>query len=188
MCGICGWLTNEQGDLRFEHLKAMLGVLSHRGPDDSGTYFGAGNRVGFGHNRLSILDLSERGHQPMENPETGDVLIFNGEIYNFKKLRRELEKLGCHFSSQSDTEVLLNSFAAWSISCLDKLEGMYAFALWSKKAETLHLVRDPMGVKPLYYLILPNSGGLVFASEIKAFFELPEFNAKIDRKSLNEGV
>jgi asparagine synthase (glutamine-hydrolysing) len=186
MCGICGWLVNEQGDLQFAQLKAMLRVLSHRGPDDSGSYFGAGNRVGFGHNRLSILDLSERGHQPMENPGTGDVLVFNGEIYNFKELRRELEKLGCHFSSHSDTEVLLNSYAVWSISCLDKLEGMYAFALWSQKTKTLHLVRDPMGIKPLYYLTLPNNGGLVFASEIKAFFELPGFNAKIDRKSLDE--
>jgi asparagine synthase (glutamine-hydrolysing) len=186
MCGICGWLLNGQVDLRVEHLKKMLKVLNHRGPDDSGTYFDAKNCVGFGHNRLSILDLSGRGHQPMENSKTGDVLIFNGEIYNFQDLRCELEELGHQFVSRSDTEVLLKSFDTWNISCLEKLEGMYAFALWSRKAKLLHLVRDPMGVKPLYYLILPNEGGLVFASEIKAFFELPGFRPEVDRESLNE--
>jgi asparagine synthase (glutamine-hydrolysing) len=186
MCGICGWLLNGSANLRIEHLDAMLKILSHRGPDDSGAYFGPGDRLALGHNRLSILDLSERGHQPMENGQTGDVLIFNGEIYNCGELRGELEELGYLFHSHSDTEVLLNSYAAWNIACLKRLKGMYAFALWSRESKVLHLVRDPMGIKPLYYWNLPYNGGLVFASELKAFFELPQFSAEIDRKSLNQ--
>jgi asparagine synthase (glutamine-hydrolysing) len=122
----------------------------------------------------------------MLNKDTGDVLSFNGEIYNFQTLRRELENKGYVFQSSSDTEVLLYSFAAWGIGCLDKIQGMYAFSLWSQSSKVLHLVRDPMGVKPLYYWILPGNAGLIFASEVKAFLGLPGFSGTINRKSLGQ--
>ena len=149
MCGISGWLLNKPGRFSRDHLQSLIGVLGHRGPDDSGVYFDSEHQVAFGHNRLSILDLNRRARQPMLNARNGDVLNFNGEIYNFRALRDRLENKGYEFRSTSDTEVLLYSFAAWGVDCLDKIQGMYAFALWSKSSRTLHLVRDPMGIKPL---------------------------------------
>jgi asparagine synthase (glutamine-hydrolysing) len=186
MCGISGWLLNDSGRFTRRHLESLISVLNHRGPDDSGMYFDQECRVALAHNRLSILDLSSRGHQPMLNGQRGDVLNFNGEIYNFRTLRRQLEQRGYAFQSCSDTEVLLYSFAEWGIDCLDNIQGMYAFALWAKSSGVLHLVRDPLGIKPLYYWVLPHNAGLVFASEVKAFFELPGFSPSISRKSLRQ--
>ena len=184
MCGISGWLLNEPGKFNRKHIRSLISVLDHRGPDDSGVYIDSDYHVALAHNRLSIVDLSRRGHQPMLNSHSGDVLNFNGEIYNFRALRPQLESKGYVFQSFSDTEVLLYSFAEWGIDCLDKIQGMYAFALWSKSSRVLHLVRDPMGIKPLYYWLLPDNAGLIFASEVKAFFGLPGFSAAIDRRSL----
>jgi len=167
-------------------MRSMTAALEHRGPDDSGVYFDSDHDVAFGHNRLSVMDLSERGHQPMLNRHSGDVLNFNGEIFNFAVLRDQLQTKGYVFESCTDTEVLLYSFAAWGIDCIDRIQGMYAFALWAKSARVLHLVRDPMGIKPLYYWLLPDNSGLIFASEIKAFIGLPGFSATVDRRSLGQ--
>ena len=163
----------------------MMAAMRHRGPDDAGTWIGADGNVALGHNRLSIIDLSSAGRQPMVNEANGDVLVFNGEIYNFLELRGELETKGFRFRSLSDTEVLLFALAAWGTACLSRIEGMYAFALWRPSENVLYLVRDPMGIKPLYYCS-PHGRGLAFASEIKAFFALPGFAARLDRRALRQ--
>ena len=113
MCGISGWILNKPDMFDREHLQSLVASLEHRGPDDTGVYFDSDHHVALGHNRLRIVDLSRRGQQPMLNKHTGDVLSFNGEIYNFQVLRRELENMGYAFRSSSDTEVLLYAFAAW---------------------------------------------------------------------------
>jgi len=163
---------------------AMADSMVHRGPDDSGIYQDRSNALFLGHNRLSIIDLSERGHQPMCNEKNGDVLVFNGEIYNFRELRENLKGKGYYFKSDSDTEVLLHCFEEWGIDCLSRVKGMFAFLLWSAASRTLHVVRDPMGIKPLYYWRSRQDGGVAFASEVKAFRRLPEFEDEIDRESL----
>lgn len=186
MCAISGWVLNKPGIFSRRHMESMIRVLNHRGPDDSGMYFDQESEVALGHNRLSIIDMSNRGHQPMLNGQCGDVLTFNGEIYKFRTLRRQLEQLGYEFRSSSDTEVLLYCIAEWGIDCLERITGMYAFALWAKASRVLHLARDPMGIKPLYYWLLPENAGLVFASEVKAFFKLPGFIPRVNRKSLRQ--
>ena len=125
------------------------------------------------------------GHQPMVNPDNGDVLTFNGEIYNYRELRRRLEAEGYRFRSESDTEVLLYAFAAWGTECVRHIRGMYAFALWRPTERALFLFRDPMGIKPLYYW-KPPGGGIVFASELKAFLEFPGFQSSIDRRAIGQ--
>jgi asparagine synthase (glutamine-hydrolysing) len=186
MCGISGWITHGTPGLCENDLLAMVTAQQHRGPDDSGTFIDAGRGIALGHNRLSIIDLSDQGHQPMQNAQTGDVLVFNGEIYNFADLRQQLNSRGYSFRSSSDTEVLLYSFAEWSIGCLEKIQGMFSFALWSPQTDTLHIVRDPMGIKPLYYWILPGEEGVVFSSEIKAFLQLANFRTEINKRSLQQ--
>src|SRR5262249_19655620 len=151
MCGICGWLVPNALQYSAHNLGKMLGAIGHRGPDDTGTYTDDKCGVAVGHNRLSIIDLSPGGHQPMMNPDNGDVLTFNGEIYNFRELRRHLEAIGYQFRSQSDTEVLLLAFAAWGTECVRYIRGMFAFAVWCPAERALFLFRDPMGIKPLYY-------------------------------------
>ena len=140
--------------------------LAHRGPDDEGTWFSEDGRVGLGHRRLSILDLSPLGHQPMLSPDGRFVIVYNGEIYNFWELRRELERKGEHFVSNTDTEVLLRLWSLEGPECLLNLRGMYAFAIWDNLERCLWLVRDPLGIKPLYYVRSGNT--LTFASEVKA--------------------
>ena len=164
MCGIAGWLL-EDPLCGVADLQRMLEAISHRGPDDRGTHIDEDSGLALGHNRLSIIDLTPGGHQPMTNPGNGDVLTFNGEIYNYRELRRRLEAEGHRFRSESDTEVLLYAFAAWGTECIRHVRGMYAFALWRPIDRALFLFRDPMGVKPLYYW-KPPSGGIVFASEL----------------------
>jgi len=186
MCGICGWQQSKNQRLGKDDLERMVKALQHRGPDDSGMFQDPSQGIALGHNRLSILDLSEHGHQPMCNEETGDQLVFNGEIYNYRELRLQLTNSGYKFRSSSDTEVLLYCFAKWGIECLSKLKGMFAFALWEPASGTLHLVRDPLGIKPLYYWRLPGSGGLVFASELKAFLSLNGFQSIINNNSLGQ--
>jgi asparagine synthase (glutamine-hydrolysing) len=186
VCAISGWFIGNANTLALQDMESMLGTQHHRGPDDSGFFQDQSKGLVLGHNRLSILDLSVHGHQPMRNENTGDVLVFNGEIYNYKELRGKLQQRGHQFHSRCDTEVLLYSFAEWGIGCLDRIKGMFAFALWSPANETLHLVRDPMGIKPLYYWRLPRNGGIAFASEIKAFLSLPGFPSTINKKSLTQ--
>jgi asparagine synthase (glutamine-hydrolysing) len=163
----------------------MLDAISARGPDDTGTHIDEVSGVALGHNRLSIIDLTPGGHQPMVNPANGDVLTFNGEIYNFRELRHELEAKGYLFRSQSDSEVLLQAFAAWGAECVRYIRGMFAFAIWRPAKRALFLFRDPMGIKPLYYWNL-SGGGIVFASELKALLAFPGFRPSLDRRAIGQ--
>src|SRR5215467_378727 len=184
MCGIAGWFdsANRYG---VADLQCILEAIRHRGPDDRGIHIDENFGIALGHNRLSIIDLSSGGHQPMVNGATGDALSFNGEIYNFRELRRELEAKGYRFLSQSDTEVLLYAFAAWGVDCVQHIRGMFAFAVWRPAERALFLFRDPMGIKPLYYWI-PPGGGVVFASELKALLVFPGFQPSLDRRAIGQ--
>lgn len=162
MCGINGFTFYDPDALRRMHLRTK-----HRGPDQEG--FFETPDISLAHNRLSIIDLSEGGKQPMKTKDGRFVIVFNGEIYNYKDLRKELESLGEIFSSQSDTEVLLIAWAKWGSESLRKLNGIYAFAIWDNLDKKLFLARDPMGVKPLYYYF--DGTRLIFSSEIKAILE-----------------
>ena len=185
MCGIGGWIGEGGGRLNEPHLATMMAAMRHRGPDDGGTWIAADGNVALGHNRLSIIDLSPGGHQPMINPNNGDVLTFNGEIYNFRELRRHLEAKGYQFRSQSDTEVLLFAFAAWGTECVRYIRGMFAFAVWCPAERALFLFRDPMGIKPLYYW-RSQAGGIVFASELKALLGFPGFQPSLDHRAIGQ--
>ena len=183
MCGIVGILTRKT-EIPPGVLERATRSLAHRGPDDSGTALlnqGLLNEVllrdaqpepmqiGLGHRRLAILDLSPLGHQPMQDPATGNWIVFNGEIYNFRDLRKELEAGGAGFKSQSDTEVILAAYRVWGEGCLTRLRGMFAFALWDAMRKRLLLARDAMGIKPLYY---HNSNqAFIFASELRTVLE-----------------
>ncbi|MCU0808290.1 MAG: asparagine synthase (glutamine-hydrolyzing) [Candidatus Contendobacter sp.] len=187
MCGITGWFLSPGTELQPAILDQLSESIRHRGPDDSGEYRDPTAGLALAHRRLSIVDLSPGGHQPMIHPDTGDVLVFNGEIYNFRELRAELESQGCRFRSSSDTEVLLQGLAVWGLQpCLERLRGMYAFAWWRPAERALHLARDPLGIKPLYYGEPPHGAGFVFASEIKAFLSVPGFARRVDRRALGQ--
>jgi asparagine synthase (glutamine-hydrolysing) len=162
MCALFGFYADIE-DPRHT-LKQMGSILFHRGPDDQGEYFDG--KVGMGHNRLSVIDLSYAGHQPMVLEKDGLILIFNGEILNYKELREELSSES--FFSESDSEVLLRSYKKWGKDCLKRLNGMFAFAVWDRNQKDLFLARDRFGVKPLYYCQRPN--GFYFASEPKGLF------------------
>jgi len=168
MCGICG-IYNLKREEQEKTLKEMTKTLSHRGPDDEGFYIK--ENIGLGHRRLSIIDLSSAGHQPMSNEDGNLWITYNGEIYNFIELKKELKKLGHIFKSNTDTEVILHSFEEWGIACQNKFNGMWAFAIWDEKNKTLFCSRDRFGVKPFYYYF--KKGVFVFASEIKALLRLP---------------
>lgn len=177
MCGIVGVLGFTDRQL----IERMKKSVAHRGPDQHGTHIG--KNVMMGHRRLSILDVSEKGRQPMTNHE-GTVVVFNGEIYNYKALRADLEKRGYRFESQSDTEVLVHGFAEWGHLLPEKLDGEYAFAAWNEDRRELLLARDPLGVVPLYYAKTPD--GFFFASEPKAFFEFEDIRPQLNKKALEQ--
>jgi asparagine synthase (glutamine-hydrolysing) len=164
MCGICGILDRRALSPPRQAITAMLPALSRRGPDDEGIHVEPG--VALGHSRLAILDLSPAGHQPMLDPDLDLVIAFNGEIYNFRPLRAELEALGYQFRSRSDTEVLLKAYHAWGDGFVERLNGMFAFCLYDRARRRALLARDRLGIKPLYYSDGPL--GLVFASNIQA--------------------
>ncbi|MCS6882525.1 MAG: asparagine synthase (glutamine-hydrolyzing) [Oscillochloridaceae bacterium] len=169
MCGIAGLLfTGLWSESLLARLQAMTDAQRHRGPDDQGVELlrAADPAVGFGHRRLAIIDLSPAGHQPMADPDRNTWITFNGEIYNFRALRRELEALGQRFRSQSDTEVILKAYAAWGPDAVARLRGIFAFAIWDEREQTLLLARDQLGVKPLY--VWQGQGLLLFASEVRA--------------------
>ncbi|MDQ7824295.1 MAG: asparagine synthase (glutamine-hydrolyzing) [Candidatus Eremiobacteraeota bacterium] len=184
MCGITGfYYYGENQELASrEDLAAMNDTLAHRGPDEEGLFYR--EALGLAHRRLSIIDLSPTGRQPMECPGDQLVLILNGEIYNFMELRCELEALGHSFRGTSDTEVVLASYREWGRECLSRFIGMFSFALWDGKAEALFLARDRLGVKPLYYY--HHRGHFVFASELKALLRYPFFRRELDMESLYE--
>lgn len=178
MCGIAGFV----GEGIQEDAKRMIGTLRHRGPDNEGVFFD--NGVGLSHARLSILDLSVAGHQPMFNEKRTHAIVFNGEIYNFKELKKELSDLGCRFKSSSDTEVLLHLYEKFGEQCFERLNGMFAIGIYDFKEEKLILARDRMGKKPLYWSLV--SGTLLFGSELKALRRHPLFKSEIDLVSLNK--
>jgi asparagine synthase (glutamine-hydrolysing) len=170
MCGIAGRFNFDRGqNVDPEQLAAMTTILAHRGPDGDGFYFGEG--VGLGHRRLSIIDLATGG-QPLANEDDTVWVVFNGEIYNFADIRQELEALGHRFRSHTDTEVIVHAYEQWGDAAVQRFRGMFAFALWDTRKRRLLLVRDRLGIKPLYYAVTPT--GIVFASEIKSILEDPE--------------
>ena len=181
MCGICGlWQSNDRVDETI--LRAMSDRQAHRGPDDSGLYRNPDGRLGFGFRRLAIIDLSPSGHQPMTN-ENGDVwIVYNGEIYNYPDLRRELVRAGHEFHSTSDTEVILHGYEEWGERLLPRLRGMFAFALWDETEQSLLLARDRIGIKPLHYYW--DGARFAFASEIKSILALPNLKTDLDHSAL----
>ncbi|MEO6323710.1 MAG: asparagine synthase (glutamine-hydrolyzing) [Thermoanaerobaculia bacterium] len=184
MCGIAGWLDPGTNRSNVE-LQAMAEAIKHRGPDDRDQVIDHTRGLALVHNRLSIIDLSAAGRQPMPNEDGTVLLIFNGEIYNFVELRTRLVAAGHVFRSRTDSEVIIHGYEEWGITILAKLKGMFAFALWDGRKGELVLARDPMGIKPLYYWT-SETGGIVFASEIKAFLALDSFHAEIDSRSLRQ--
>jgi len=174
MCGIAGF----SGNLDIQALRKMSDAILHRGPDDEGEFYDAAKGVGLAHRRLSILDLSPAGHQPMMSEDGAVVLVFNGEIYNFRELRMELEARGHRFRGHSDTEVLLALYMAKGEDLLPYLNGIFAFAIWDARQRILLLARDGLGVKPLYYA--EANSGLVFASELKALLKVSDVGRNID--------
>ncbi|HHY55695.1 MAG TPA: asparagine synthase (glutamine-hydrolyzing) [Chloroflexi bacterium] len=176
MCGITGIWQLDGAPVDLSVLQAMTEAIAHRGPDGEGLKIAGA--IGLGHRRLAILDLSPAGHQPMSYANGRYWITYNGEVYNFLELRHELEQLGHHFSSHSDTEVILAAYAQWGRNCLLRFNGMWAFAIWDAQEQTLFLARDRFGVKPLFYLL--ERDRIAFASEWKAFFSLPSFVRRID--------
>jgi asparagine synthase (glutamine-hydrolysing) len=186
MCGIAGLVEADAGS-SCDHLvataRAMADALEHRGPDDAGAWADAAAGVALGHRRLSIVDLSQEGHQPMASASGRYALTYNGEIYNFRDLRGELERRGVRFRGHSDTEVLLAGVEAWGLTdTLRRANGMFAFALWDRTTRELHLVRDRLGEKPLYYGWAGRA--FLFGSELRALRRYPNFDAKIDRRAV----
>ena len=185
MCGIAGiFLHPEKSDPRkLATIAQLTATLQHRGPDASGTWIDAEGGIALGHRRLSIVDLSEAGKQPMLSRDKNLVMSFNGEVYNFAELRRTLEKSHHRFRGHSDSEVLLAAFESFGIEAsLPQFSGMFALGVWDRRARTLHLMRDRMGKKPLYIAIVPD--GIVFASELKAIRAYPGFEPRIDRNAI----
>lgn len=183
MCGIAGLYAPERR-LKVESVQSMMETLVHRGPDDSGVQLLAGESLIFGHRRLSILDLSPRGHQPMATPDRKIWIVYNGEIYNFREIRGDLQRAGWVFGSDSDTEVILAAYGQWGLGAIERLRGMFAFALWDDARRRLHLCRDRFGVKPLYYSI--TNGVLAFASELRALNVAGFTSRSVDATSVAE--
>ncbi len=182
MCGIIGFKTTRY----FQELKdGLIGAadcLSHRGPDDSGFFFDQKSGVGLAHRRLSIIDFSAAGNQPMASDDGNILITYNGEIYNFPEIRKTLEANGYKFNSRTDTEVVLKAYQRWGIDCLQKFIGMFAFALWDSHKNSLFIARDRLGIKPVYYYYTP--GLLLFASELKGIMAFKSFPKDIDFNSI----
>ncbi len=186
MCGITGFLdsANHRSEAELTNIAAQMAcAVLHRGPDDSGAWVETETGIGLGHRRLSIVDLSPEGHQPMLSADGRYVLVFNGEIYNFPLLRAKLESLGHGFRGHSDTEVMLAAFTQWGIeAAVKRFVGMFAFAVWDRREQVLHLVRDRAGEKPLYYGWVGEA--LLFGSELKALCAHPDWRGEVERKAL----
>lgn len=182
MCRMAGfWDFNYTGDYSLEEVAiSMRDTLTHGGPDDAGVYLEPEIGLALAHRRLSILDLSPAGHQPMEFENL--VITYNGEVYNFREIRKELEKEGYKFFSNSDTEVILKAFHRWGLEAVKRFRGMFAFAIWDKTKRRLYLCRDRIGVKPLYWYFRENL--FIFASELKALHRHPEFKKELEEKAL----
>src|SRR5689334_16137368 len=186
MCGIAGfWNISRQvnsEDLSYM-VEQMSNTLLHRGPDNGGNWVDAEVGIALGHRRLAIVELSPEGHQPMISANGRYVIVFNGEIYNFLELRRQLESLNHNFRGRSDTEVMLASFSQWGLDgAISRFNGMFAFALWDRQERILHLGRDRLGEKPVYYGWMGQT--FLFGSELKALKVHPAFQAEINRDAL----
>jgi asparagine synthase (glutamine-hydrolysing) len=180
MCGITGFF----GNFPLERIGPMTRLVAHRGPDDEGFWTDAENGVAFGHRRLSIIDLSADGRQPMANADGALRITYNGEIYNYRELRAELEKRGYRFRTQSDTETILHLYDAEGDDCVKRLNGIFAFSLWDTKRKRMLIARDHFGIKPLYYSELP--GGVVFGSELKSLLVHPEISRELDPQAIHQ--
>jgi len=182
MCGFTGIFNTDRKPVSRPLLKKMTDMIAHRGPDGEGYW--VDTFVGLGHRRLAILDLSPAGHQPMISIDGRYIISYNGEIYNFRNIRIELEALGYRFHSQTDTEVVLKAFQEWGKEAVKKFNGMFAFAIWDEKEKRLTLVRDRYGIKPLYYYY--DGKKIVFGSEIKSIIQHPEVKVDVSIPALNE--
>ncbi|MBA3019134.1 MAG: asparagine synthase (glutamine-hydrolyzing) [Proteobacteria bacterium] len=181
MCGICGKINFNQKPIEDSLLRRMTACLVHRGPDDEGIYIK--ENIGLGHKRLAIIDLSPKGHQPMSYANGRYWIVYNGEMYNFKEERELLEKKGYHFISRTDTEVVLALYQEYGAECLQRMRGMFAFAIWDKREKTLFLARDRIGEKPLFYYL--DDSCLIFASEIKAILQDPTIERRPDMTAIS---
>jgi asparagine synthase (glutamine-hydrolysing) len=178
MCGICGYIGLEDKKL----IKAMSSIISHRGPDDHG--FFTDKNISLGHRRLSIIDLSKNGKQPMCNEDETVWISFNGEIYNYLSLKADLEKKGHKFSTNTDTEAIIHAYEEYGTDCLNMLNGMFAFAIWDGNKRKLLLARDRHGKKPLFYTL--QGDVFLFASEIKALLLFHDLKREINPLALHE--
>jgi asparagine synthase (glutamine-hydrolysing) len=182
MCGIAGRFNfRSEAPVEASEIRGMCALLAHRGPDGEGIW--TDGAIGFGHRRLAVIDLSLAGRQPMTSADGNLTVTFNGEIYNFPDLRRELERRGHRFRSRTDTEVVLAAYREWGVECLARFRGMFAFALWDAAARTLFMARDRVGKKPLHYLL--DGEGLSFASEPKAFLARESFRPEADLEAIS---
>lgn len=186
MCGICGFykLNENNQYIGEEYLSVMNEQMILRGPDGGNVWLEKDNRCGLGHRRLSIIDLSTSASQPMSNEDGNVVIAFNGEIYNHAEIRKELEEIGGHVwkTDHSDTEMIIHAYEQWGLECIQKFRGMFAIALWDGRKEQFVLIRDRIGIKPLYYMIEDNV--LTFASEIKAILKVRKAKPAINEKAL----
>jgi asparagine synthase (glutamine-hydrolysing) len=183
MCGLVGVCSLAPQSSR-DWLAAGAEAIRHRGPDDAGEWWSNHKKVGLAHRRLSVIDLSPSGHQPMVDPANQLAIVFNGEIYNFQELRGELQASGYAFKSQSDTEVILAAYQAWGVDCVSRMNGMFAFALFDGAAQRMFFARDRAGEKPLFYF---HSGDtLYFASELKGLLVNPALPRAISHEALSE--
>jgi len=182
MCGIVGVYNLDKKPFTLRGIKNMASAIAHRGPDGEGYY--VKDNIAFGHKRLSIIDTSDKGLQPMTSKDGNWVVIFNGAIYNFLELKQELQAKGHYFVSGTDTEVIVEGLAEYGTSFLERLNGMFAVGAWNKKEQALYLSRDRYGVKPLYYWF--NGKTIVFSSEIKAIIKHPNYKIGLNHEALNE--
>lgn len=182
MCGFVGFFSHGQFDLLKDDLSPAITAINHRGPDDTGLFVDRSMGIGLGHRRLSIIDLTDTGRQPMAGGDGRVQIVYNGEVYNFKQLRDQLADCGHRFLGASDTEVILHAYLQWGIDCFDKLAGMFALAIWDSRRRQLVLARDRLGIKPLYYYHRNNT--LLFASELKALMAFKAFPRMIDDAAL----
>ena len=182
MCGICGKINFSSEPVESSIINNMCSALSHRGPNDRGIY--TNNEMGLGHVRLSIIDLSPAGHQPMSNENKQIWIVFNGEIYNYKDLKAELEMKGHKFNSNTDTEVIIHLYEEYGRDCVTKLNGMFAFAIWDESKKEMFLARDRVGIKPLFYFF--DNEKLVFGSEIKSILQDESVKREIDLQALHD--
>ena len=181
MCGICGIFDQAGNSIDRELLSRMTSSIRHRGPDGEGQL--VDHEIGLGHRRLSIIDVGGGG-QPIGNEDGSIQIVFNGEIYNFIELRKELEAFGHQFKTRSDTEVIVHAYEQWGTDCVTRFNGMFAFAIWDRKKRELFMARDHLGIKPVYYAVLGRR--LLFASEIKALMQDAAFRPEVDLESLAE--